>query len=130
MPYADPTQKKAYNTRYNREVWYPRHRAEHIRRVARITKVYIDRVRALVDEFKRQGCCRCRERAACCLDAHHPDPKVKEFSLFTIRYRRYALERVVAELAKCECVCRNCHAKIHAGLLPMSQVARRSHKAP
>ena len=30
---------------------------------------------------------------------------------------RTNLKKVAAELAKCICVCQNCHAKVHAGLL-------------
>jgi 5-methylcytosine-specific restriction endonuclease McrA len=50
-----------------------------------------------------------------CLDAlefHHTDPTQKEFHLGEARGR--SMDKLKAELEKCEMVCRNCHTEIHA----------------
>jgi DNA-binding CsgD family transcriptional regulator len=49
------------------------------------------------------------------LDFHHLDPSKKEFSIGKLR--TYSLDKLKSELDKCVCVCRNCHAEIHHGLV-------------
>lgn len=49
------------------------------------------------------------------LDFHHKDPNVKEYNISQLR--TYSFEKLKIELDKCLCVCRNCHAEIHAGLI-------------
>ena len=70
----------------------------------------------LLDAFRSAGCRVCGEKVSCTLTAHHVDPKTKSFQLSQIR--NHATANVKAELAKCVCLCHNCHAKVHAGLLP------------
>lgn len=120
MPYKNPKRKRAYTRKYMREVWYPRHRAEQIKRVKKVTRAYKLRVNELLKAFRANGCSVCPEKAPCCLDAHHRDPKKKDFSVGTACSNKMSLKKIEAELRKCACVCKNCHAKIHAGLLRLA----------
>lgn len=43
---------------------------------------------------------------------HHRDPSVKEFSIEKNRGKR--LEALKQELDKCDVLCHNCHAEVHA----------------
>jgi hypothetical protein len=52
----------------------------------------------------------------CGLDLHHIDPAEKDSSFRSIR--SWCRERIKKELKKCVLVCKNCHAAIHAGLIP------------
>lgn len=63
------------------------------------------------------GCKFCNERCAVCLDLHHLNDD-KEFNLSRCVY---AISKVKDELAKCEVVCANCHRKVHAGLLVVTE---------
>lgn len=54
------------------------------------------------------------------LDFHHLDPSKKEYSISKLR--TYSLENLKIELAKCICVCSNCHGEIHAGLIELKGV--------
>lgn len=65
------------------------------------------------------GCCnRCTyKRCLRALEFHHKDPTTKLFNLSAANMRRYSLEEVLAEVAKCELVCANCHREIEDGLL-------------
>jgi len=76
--------------------------------------------KALVDAFKAQGCMApgCKEKAPCCMVAHHLDPASKSFEL--ARHSHRSLEKIQMELEKCVCLCMNCHAKVHAGLLVLN----------
>ena len=71
-----------------------------------------------VNEWKREkGCSCCDENEPVCLDLHHLDPTTKEDhpSMFI----RYSWEKFMKEANKCIVVCRNCHAKIHAGIISL-----------
>jgi hypothetical protein len=56
-------------------------------------------------EFKATKTCSiCGETAPECLEFHHRNPAEKS---------RASKERVLAEVAKCDVLCANCHAKRH-----------------
>lgn len=61
-----------------------------------------------------RGCARCDERDVRCLDLHHIDPSTKSAKLKRLR-RLYKLpwSELVAEIAKREVLCANCHRKEH-----------------
>lgn len=63
------------------------------------------------------GCIVCGESSASCIDFHHTDPTTKDFEISSMRYHSW--ENVLTEIKKCVTVCRNCHAKIHAGELEL-----------
>jgi hypothetical protein len=66
---------------------------------------------------KEQGCSCCMENEPVCLDLHHLDPSKKDGhpSMFV----KYGWNRLMKEATKCIVVCRNCHAKIHAGMIKL-----------
>lgn len=73
------------------------------------------KVRGLVNEVKRQSSCfYCGEYEIVCLDFHHIDPTRKDIDISKCR----GVEAAVAEMEKCVLVCKNCHAKVHAKMLP------------
>lgn len=69
----------------------------------------------LINEAKSQGCCKCPEKESVCLAFHHIDPNGKDFAVANAR--KFSLDRIRAEIAKCVIVCHNCHSKIHAGII-------------
>lgn len=67
------------------------------------------------NEWKaQQKCTMCPEDDPACLDLHHLDPTEKEATLASVS-RSWSWEKMEQEIKKCIVVCRNCHAKIHAG---------------
>lgn len=60
------------------------------------------------------GCARCGETDVTCLDLHHRDRATKAFAFGTTGSHR-PLAEVQAEAEKCVVLCKNCHAKLHAG---------------
>jgi transposase len=54
------------------------------------------------------------------LDFHHLDPSKKEFNIG--RLKTYSIDKLKTELDKCVCVCRNCHAEIHHGLIDLNKL--------
>lgn len=70
--------------------------------------------KAVLDRFKTiKGCARCgyREHAAA-LVFHHRDPSEKERTVSA--FLRVGWAAVKKELAKCDVLCANCHAIVHA----------------
>ena len=58
------------------------------------------------------GCVKCGETHPACLDFHHRAGK--EDKLGNIgEIRRFATEKLLTEIAKCDVLCANCHRKHH-----------------
>ncbi len=111
MPAKDPVQRRA-----TVRAWY--HRTKHKvdrakRKRARtvqqqtLTAWYVDLKRTLV-------CNRCGEDHPACLVFHHSDATTKELSISDAIRRAWGRARIMREIAKCEVLCANCHAKHHA----------------
>ena len=73
--------------------------------------------REWLTEYKLTVKCQaCDESDPCCIDFHHLDPTTKEFAISNMM--AYSAERIEQEIAKCVPLCRNCHSKVHAGVIP------------
>lgn len=84
----------------------------------RASILYRKQVRKILDAFRADGCLACGEKQQVCLSAHHKDPTKKSFGIsHAISELRVTPERIRTELAKCCCLCLNCHAKLEAGLI-------------
>ena len=68
-------------------------------------------------------CSICPEQESCCIDLHHLDPNEKDFNISSASHCR-SWETIQREIDKCIAVCRNCHSKIHAGLINISTIQR------
>lgn len=65
-------------------------------------------------EFKSTLICsRCPENDPCCLQFHHTDPSTKEVTLVMAIRKGWSRKKFLAEVAKCEVLCANCHFKEH-----------------
>tara|TARA_B100000941_G_C28197970_1_gene395363 strand:+ start:171 stop:593 length:423 start_codon:yes stop_codon:yes gene_type:complete len=98
--------------------YYKKNRKKHIAAVKTNTKKYIEQLKIEIDQLRINGCCICGEKEKICLDWHHLDPSKKDFNVSSA-INRYSVNReaIFAEIAKCICVCSNCHRKIHAGII-------------
>lgn len=68
------------------------------------------RLRALIDDAKRRPCMDCGGVFdTVCMDFDHRPDEAKRFSISEIRYRYISKSVVLAEIAKCDVVCANCH---------------------
>lgn len=61
---------------------------------------------------RSSGCVVCGEDEPCALQFHHRNPKSKLFEVSRAGTR--SLEEVKKEIKKCDVLCANCHAKVHA----------------
>lgn len=64
----------------------------------------------LILEWKSQGCVKCGETRPHIIDAHHINPKEKDFMIGTVIR---GIEITKKELKKCIPLCSNCHRDFH-----------------
>jgi hypothetical protein len=57
--------------------------------------------------------CKCGESHIACLDFHHRDRNEKDFNLGNCWNKGWSKDKILAEVAKCEVMCSNCHRKEH-----------------
>lgn len=61
-------------------------------------------------------CCICGESAKCCLEFHHV--KYKHFNISkSLKY--ITPKQLIDELKLTVCICKNCHSKLHAGIIKL-----------
>lgn len=96
--------------------WYQnnKHRSDY-KAKNRATSTRIRKERNLWWNEYRQTlkCFNCSESDYRCLDFHHLDPNQKDKEVTTMVHRCFSKEKILAEAAKCICLCSNCHRKLH-----------------
>lgn len=88
---------RAANTARDRENWGSRRRRN------------VETVRAMK---VGNGCRECGEKHPACLEFHHRDPSQKELTLAS-KMGQLGMGKLLAEIAKCDVLCSNCHRKLH-----------------
>lgn len=64
--------------------------------------------------YKESCCCvECGENHPACLEYHHTNPAEKKYNIFHMVKNAHSIESIKKELAKCVCICANCHRKLH-----------------
>ena len=92
-------------------------RSQQKTRVASRKKRIRGECKIVINEFKSNGCLLCDEGTLCCMVPHHINPAQKKFNISDYGKRDISVAQVRDELAKCLCLCNNCHDKYHAGAL-------------
>jgi DNA-directed RNA polymerase subunit M/transcription elongation factor TFIIS len=97
--------------------------AAHRRSVRQYTQRHANAIRDKARESQRErllrfkaglACIACGEEHPAALDFHHRNPKEKRFTVSNAVSRRdISDDEIWAEIAKCDVLCRNCHAKLH-----------------
>ena len=104
---SDPAKKAAKWKRY-----YERNKARESARSIQKSKALIVAVKAyLLDYLLGHPCIGCGESDPVVLDFDHRDPSQKLFGLAVARRGKHRLEKVKAEVAKCDVRCANCHRR-------------------
>ncbi len=114
MPWSTEKKTEYARNRYRTDEAYRKHRNKLHRAAAKKRKQAGEK---LVEAFRSKGCKKCKEKEPCCLVAHHLDPSKKELPIASSVSSCVSPKRIEAELAKCVCLCMNCHAKVHKGVI-------------
>ncbi|HEU0036789.1 MAG TPA: hypothetical protein VFQ53_39540 [Kofleriaceae bacterium] len=98
----------AYNAAWRR--WYQENAKRKVAWQARRR----DELRVWWAELKATKSCEsCGEAAPECLHFHHREPSRKQITLADVISAGWARERILDEVAQCQVLCANCHAKHH-----------------
>jgi hypothetical protein len=121
MPFKDREVSLTYRRAYQKRRFHndKKFRARHLALVRKNDARRRKEVVTLIKEFRKNGCLLCVEKESCCLTAHHVDPAQKEFEIGRALGIKIGIDKVIVELAKCVCLCGNCHSKVHAGILKL-----------
>lgn len=83
----------------------------------RIIKRNYERICAIIVWFhnmkKAMLCKTCGESDWRCLDFHHTDSHNKKYDIAEIVGSGYSKRKILAEIAKCDVLCSNCHRKLY-----------------
>ena len=98
---------------------YINHKEVYKARAASNNKMYKNRNRDYINDYKRSsGCHFCGENEPVALDFHHIDHKKQNVSRMC--NSSISLEAIKIEIEKCVVLCSNCHRKLHAGLISLT----------
>lgn len=111
MPYKDPAKRRAYNKTYapkhyaaNKDAYFARAK-EHDGRMQDIRKSII------FEHLKVHHCVDCGEDDAIVLEFDHREHDKKSFAIGAHSTRQISVEKLIAEIAKCDVRCANCHRR-------------------
>lgn len=72
-------------------------------------------LRDMVARLKHErGCKQCGEDRAPALEFHHRDPTTKTIAVSNAISQDKSVAFVLAEIEKCDCICKNCHSMQHS----------------
>lgn len=109
MPYKDREKRAEFSREYGK-LWYQNHKQEVIERKKK-------RQKDIWNWFRRYKstlfCMDCGISHPAVLQFHHRDRADKSFTISKIISRASSVKQITGEMAKCDVVCANCHAKRH-----------------
>jgi hypothetical protein len=93
--------------------YYRENREKHIRvNVERVTKARLIALEVAGAHLVTNRCMDCGEGDIRVLDFDHRPGTGKTQNVMYLVHNGYSIERVQAEIAKCDVRCRNCHARV------------------
>ncbi len=102
---------------YNRE--YYRRNREHLleKQKEKNRRLAANRRKWLVEYKRTLSCACCGENHPATLTFHHRKSSDKKFEIGNAVALGVSLEKIIAEIEKCDVLCANCHAKEHLAYL-------------
>ena len=109
MPYKDKNKAKEYQREKHRR-WYQEHKEVVVERKKQRQLEILNWFR----RYKSSLCCvDCGISHPAVLQFHHRDKTEKSFTISKVISRAASINQITREIAKCDVVCVNCHAKRH-----------------
>jgi hypothetical protein len=109
-PLKDPDERRKYQQKYHKEVWYPSHKEERIKRSREQKRKIREWYRAYKSTLQ---CVDCGQDHPATLEFHHLDPALKDVEVSRLIEESTSLRRLKDEMAKCVVLCANCHRIRH-----------------
>ena len=100
---------------------YKLNKSDYCKRARKNNIEYRKRNRDFIKNYKTSaGCKFCKETSHICLDFHHLNPKVKDWNISIMSRGASSISTIKKEIKKCIVICSNCHRKLHAGLIKIT----------
>ena len=109
MPYKWKNKQKEYQKKYHAK-WYKENKEKVIENKK---KVVAEKKKWWVEYKTTLSCIRCGSSHPAILDFHHRDGKEKENMVSRLVVNNLSKKRILAEVAKCDVLCSNCHRIEH-----------------
>ena len=122
MPHSDKEKLKTFHREY-----YQKNKAKRNNQInewmkTESGKASRKRSREKIKKFvadQKEPCIQCGWfEHPCGIDWHHVDPSIKSFELS--RAFQHGIAKVKDEIAKCVCLCKNCHSMYHNGVIEVA----------
>ena len=103
MPYKDRNKQKEYQQKHHQRTKKKKRKQQN--------QLKDQRQHFVLEEMQRRGgkCAKCGFSDIRALDWHHLDPDEKVNSISEMIRDRVSMDKLQAELDKCELICANCH---------------------
>ena len=103
MPYKDRNKQKEYQQKHHQRTKKKKRKQQN--------QLKDKRQHFVLEEMQRRGgkCAKCGFSDIRALDWHHLDPNEKVNSISEMVRDRVSMDKLQAELDKCELICANCH---------------------
>jgi len=103
MPYKDRNKQKEYQQKHHQRTKKKKRKQQN--------QLKDKRQHFVLEEMQRRGgkCAKCGFSDIRALDWHHLDPNEKVNSISEMIRDRVSMDKLQAELDKCELICANCH---------------------
>ena len=103
MPYKDRNKQKEYQQKHHQRTKKKKRKQQN--------QLKDKRQHLVLEEMQRRGgkCAKCGFSDIRALDWHHLDPNEKVNSISEMVRDRVSMDKLQAELDKCELICANCH---------------------
>ena len=110
MPTEKWKKENVDKIRAYRRKWYILNKKHAISKVRKRQQELKEWYRELKSSLK---CEECGATHIAVLTFHHLDPSEKELDVGQAAHNGWSKEKILNEIKKCKCLCRNCHAIIH-----------------
>lgn len=98
--------------------YHTKHYKKNRQKYSKSAKASRDRYWLWYQEIKSNLKCKtCGESHPACLHFHHKDSSSKSGNISDMVRRMLSKKTILDEIAKCEVLCANCHAKLHFPLV-------------
>lgn len=112
MPYKDPEKRRQYNRDYHKR-WYHRNKSQRISQVQQRKRQIREWMRQLKEGMSCVKCGLSGMENAWALEFHHKNHEDKETIVSSLVSAGASKKKILAEIAKCDVICSNCHRKEH-----------------
>jgi len=103
----------SYTCKLCRQLYHKKHYENNTHNYKQNANDQKNKIKVFLNNYKQTLQCEiCKESRHYCLDFHHIENN-KEYNISDMAGRGVSINTLMNEIAKCQILCKNCHAEIH-----------------